>query len=541
MDSICAAIGYARLKTALGVPNVIAGRAGNTNPRIDHVLNKFHAEAPVFFSDVSPHVGDVMRRDVVFVHSDSSIYDCIHFMEENRLRGLPVVDENRHCLGLLSAFKVIHHLFPQREEAFKTRLVHAPLSGIVESFGGTVLAGELTQETTEHVLMVGAMAADSFSERLKEHKPEQVVVFVGNRDDIQMRAIESRVRAIVVTGGMPVLGGVLSVARGANVTVISSPHDTATSVLLSRGAVAAQTMVDAQFESFAPDTPLETARLKAASSAAFVFPILDDHGALVGVLSKSDFIVPVPRNLILVDHNELAQAVPGADKVPIIEILDHHRLGGFCSDLPIHFWNYPVGSSCTIVTLCHEQNGIEISPDTAGLLMSGIISDTLNLTSPTATAIDRRILEKLSKIAGIEPARLAEEIFSVGSPLLTMTSRQAVTADCKEYEQGGKRFTVAQIEELSFSRFNQKQAELIEALENHRKEKGLYFAALLVTDINTQNSMLLASGAVDLLERITFPGCGPHVWQLDGIVSRKKQLLPYLLQCLSGAPVAHMA
>jgi manganese-dependent inorganic pyrophosphatase len=541
MDSICAAIGYARLKTALGAPNVIAGRAGNTNPRIDHVLQKFHAEPPVFFSDVSPHVADVMRRDVVFVHSETSIYDCIHFMEEKRLRGLPVVDEQRRCLGLLSAFKVIHHLFPLREEAFKTRLVHAPLSGIVMSFGGTLLTGQLPGEAAEHLLMVGAMAADSFSERLREHRAEQLVVFVGNRDDIQMRAIEARVRAIVVTGGMPVLSGVLSVARGAGVTVISSPHDTATSVLLSRGAVAAHAMVDATFESFSPDTPLETARVKAAASAAFVFPIVDDEGKLVGVLSKSDFITPVPRNLILVDHNELAQAVPGADKVPIIEILDHHRLGGFSSDLPIHFWNYPVGSSCTIVTLCHEQYGVEISADTAGLLMSGIISDTLNLSSPTATAIDRRVLEKLSTIAGINPARLAEEIFSVGSPLLTLTPRQAVTADCKEYEQGGKRFTVAQIEELSFNRFREKQSELIDALESHRKDKGLYFAALLVTDINTQNSLLLACGDGGFLERITFPSCGPHVWQLDGIVSRKKQLLPYLLQCLSGAPAAPVA
>lgn len=535
MDSICAAIGYARLKERLGVPNVVAGRAGNTNPRIDFALKKFHAEPPVFFGDVAPHVGDVMRRDIVSVHADTTIYDAVHFMEKKRLRGLPVVDQNNHCVGLLSAFKIMNFLFPAREDAGKTRVLEASLDAIVKTFGGQTLAGHASTETTEHLLMVGAMEANTFTSRLTSQRVEQVIVFAGNREDIQMRAIDEHVRAVVVTGGMPVLNGVIRTANEAGVVVISSPHDTATTVLLSRGAVTAGQMVDTQFTSFSPDTPLEVARSKAAASPAFIFPIIDESNSLVGVLSKSDFIKPIPRNLILVDHNELSQAVPGADKVPIIEILDHHRLGGFATDLPISFWNFPVGSSCTIVTLCHEQAGIEPPPDTAGLLMCGIISDTLNLTSPTTTDIDRRVLDKLSRIAGADPSKLAEEIFFVGSPLMTMAPEQIVTADCKEYEQAGKKFSVSQIEELSFAQVDDKQASLIEALDRHCRSHAYYFAALLITDINTQNSILIVCGSQDFLERITFPERGPNVWQLDDIVSRKKQLLPYLLQVLSGA------
>jgi manganese-dependent inorganic pyrophosphatase len=267
---------------------------------------------------------------------------------------------------------------------------------------------------------------------------------------------------------------------------------------------------------------------------AFLFPVIDEGGALVGVLSKSDFIKSVPRKLILVDHNELSQAVPGADKVPIVEILDHHRIGGFSSDSPIHFWNNPVGSTSTIVALCYQQMGVPIPPDIAGLLMSGLISDTLNLSSPTATQTDRQVLEQLSKIAKTDPAKLAEEIFAVGSPLLTMTPKQVITADCKEYSEGAKRFTVSQIEELSFSHLPEKQGALIEALDRHARNKDLFFAALLVTDINTQNSLLLVCGAPEFLQRINFPLHAPHIWVLPGVVSRKKQLLPYLLQCLSG-------
>ena len=537
MDSICSALGYARLKQLLGVPDVIAARAGNTNARINFVLEKFQVEAPIFLSDVSPRVSDVMERNVISVRADSAIYDAVLLIEQKQLRGLPVIDEDNRCLGLLSSSKISHHLFPPREEAANARLIIASLASIVATFGGTVLTGDVPAEPTEQVLMVGAMNADTFSKRLESNHAKKVLIIVGDRDDIQMRAIESNVRALIITGGLKVLASIKRAANDAGVTIISSPHDSATTVLLARGAVHADQMVGADFTSFSPDTLLEIAREQAASLPGFLFPVSTEDGALVGVLSKSDFIKSVPRRLILVDHNELSQAVSGADKVPITEILDHHRIGGFSSDSPIHFWNNPVGSTSTIVALCYEQMGVPIPKDIAGLLMAGLISDTLNLSSPTATPVDNQVLGRLSKITGTDPTRLAEQIFAVGSPLLTMTPRQVITADCKEYGEGEKRFTVSQIEELSFSHLPEKQASLIEALDRHCRNKDLLFSALLVTDINTQDSLLLVCGAPEFLQRINFPIHAPHVWVLSGVVSRKKQLLPYLLQCLSGVGV----
>ena len=165
--------------------------------------------------------------------------------------------------------------------------------------------------------------------------------------------------------------------------------------------------------------------------------------------------------------------------------------------------------------------------------MSGLIADTLNLTSPTATPVDRLILDHLAKIAACDPAKLAEEIFSVGSPLLTMTPEQAINADCKPYAEDGHRFSVAQIEELTFSHFAEKSTALLDALEVQRSRAGQLFAALLVTDINTQNSLLLVRGAEEFLRTIDYPGHAPGIWELNGVVSRKKQLLPYLLGCLA--------
>jgi len=380
--------------------------------------------------------------------------------------------------------------------------------------------------------MVGAMAQDSFGPRLQKYRARNVVLFVGDRPHIQEMAIRARVHAIIVTGGLPIDEEIRAAAHAANVTMISSPHDTATSVLLARGAVRVGRMIEMDYRSFQPETLLEEARHLAAQSAAFIFPIIDDHGTLVGILSKSDFLKKIPRQLILVDHNELAQAVRGADKVPIVEILDHHKLGGFSSDTPILFWNNPVGSTSSIVAMCYLQLGIPMPPPIAGLLMAGLVSDTLNLTSPTTTPVDCDLLNRLSKTAGVDPDELAAQIFSVGSPLLTMTAEQAITADCKPYEEEGHRFSVAQIEELTFAHFGEKRESLLAALDAFRTREGLLFACLLVTDINDQTSLLLVQGADAFLQKIDYPPHSPHIWELAGVVSRKKQLLPYLLHCL---------
>ncbi len=533
MDSICSALAYAHLKRATGTPNVIAARAGSTNERIDFVLDKFGVEPPIFVSDLSDRVSDVMERDVICVQADSTAYDAIHLLEKRRLRGLPVVDEKMRFLGLLSAFKISHHLFPPREEADAARVITAPLSSIVATFGGRVLTGELPNDAAEYLLTIGAMNADSFAARLRQRRAAQLVLFVGDREDIQRLAIAARVPAIVVTGNLPVSAEVREAAQAAGVALISSPYDTAITVDLARGAVRVGRMLETEYTTFTPDTLLDHVREKAAQSAAFVFPIVNDEGVLVGVLAKSNLLETAERQLILVDHNELSQAVKGADKVRIVEILDHHRIGGFSSGSPILFWNNPVGSTSTIVALCYEQAGVPVPAHMAGLLMAGLISDTLNLSSPTTTATDYRVMKELSEITGVDPATLAEEIFSVGSPLLTLGAEQVITADCKAYDEEGVRFTVSQIEELSFSHFPEKQEALLKALDQHARAERLHFAALLVTDINTHTSLLLCCGDSEFLHRIDFPARSPNMWELAGVVSRKKQLLPYLLQLLA--------
>lgn len=533
MDSICAAIAYAEFKTLAGFTDVVAARCGNTNERIDYVLKKFGVQAPMLITDLSPTVKDVMQPRVICVKNDSPVYDAIQLIDQKNLRGLPVVDADGRCLGLLSAFKITHHLFPSRDEANLARIVTASLADIVATFGGKLITGNLNGAPSEHLLMVCAMAQDSFIPRLRRYKDKQVILFVGDRPHVQLLAIEEHVQAIIVTGNLEVPGYIREAAESAGVTLISSAHDTASTVLLARGAVRVERMVQTEYTSFHKETPLAEAKQIAAQSGQFIFPVLDDDGRLVGILSKSDFIKPVPRQLILVDHNELTQAVRGANEVPIVEILDHHKLGGFSSHAPILFWNNPVGSTSSIVALCFQNAGIPIPKAIAGLLMAGLISDTLNLSSPTTTPTDKRLLEELSAIAEVDPTQLATEIFAVGSPLLTMTPAQAVSADSKVYKENGYHFSVAQIEELSFAHFEGKQESLLGELERQRTLSNLLFSALLITDINEQTSLLLVRGEPSFLATIDYPEKSHFIWELTGVVSRKKQLLPYLLKCVT--------
>lgn len=529
MDAICSAIGYAEFKRRTGSPNAIAARCGNTNERIDFALGRFGFESPAFFSSVRTRVEDVMERSVVFARRHEPVYDALNHIGEGRYRGLPVVGDQDECVGLISSFKISNYLFPPRREAGHARNIVASVDGICATIGCRVVTGEPGTESVEMTLVVAAMQTDSFQRRLDQLEPERTVLIVGDRRNIQRIAVEAGVRVLIITGDMDVYPEIRALAEKNGTTLLVSPHDTATTVLLARGAVQAGQMMYEDFLSVPPELPLKEAQREVALSPQFAFPVLDDQRRLKGILSKSDFLKPAARELILVDHNELTQAVDGADEIPIVEIIDHHRIGAVQTESPILFMNRPVGSTSTIVATMFDQAGIAIPKPLAGLLMCGMISDTLNLTSPTTTEVDRKTMAKLSEISGENAADLAAEIFSVGSPLLTMTPEAAVTADCKEYEaRDGTTYSISQIEELSFAHFEEKRAALLAALEEHREAQGYLFSVLLVTDVNTQNSLLLVRGSEAFRRVIDYPEFGENVWRLDGVVSRKKQLLPYL-------------
>jgi manganese-dependent inorganic pyrophosphatase len=533
MDSIVSALGYAEFKRATGMENVVAARCGNTNARIDFALRKFGVDAPAFVPDVYPRVEDVMQRNVVSIHRDAPIYQAMTRFGEAKFRGLPVVDDSRSCIGLLSAFKLGKYLFPPLENLSSCRVVEASVSHIRDAIRGMVVTGKEDPEIKPRMLVVAAMLTASFEKRLQQLDIPSTVLIVGDRWNIHEMSILAGVPVIIITNNFSPPDRILALAQEHGTTLLSSPHDTATTVMLSRAAVTAGQMLTPDFMHLNGENTLSQTRLDLAMHSQFAFPVLSLQGRLQGIISKSDLLKPVPRQLILVDHNEITQAVAGADEVTIVEILDHHRIGVAPTHQPILFMNRPVGSTSTIVADCFRQARIPVPKPIAGLLMCGLISDTLNLTSPTTTQVDREIMAELSKVCGVAPADLANEIFSVGSPLITLTAKDVITADCKEYSEHDVKFSVSQIEEISFAAFQQQRDTLIEELEKYRASHSYLFSTLLITDVNTQNSILIVRGSESFTRLIDFPEDGVHAWRLDSIVSRKKQLLPYLTAILA--------
>jgi manganese-dependent inorganic pyrophosphatase len=259
--------------------------------------------------------------------------------------------------------------------------------------------------------------------------------------------------------------------------------------------------------------------------------VLDDEGRVAGVVTKTNLLRPSAVKLVLVDHNELTQAVPGADQVEILEVIDHHRLGNFHTEAPIRFINQPLGSTCSVVASLYRQAALDPEPRVAALLLAGLISDTLLLKSPTTTTSDVELCGWLGQLAGLDPTEFGSRIFEASSALSAYPNLQALlTADFKEYESGGRRFGLGQVEVVTFTEFFSRREALTVALGDLRRERRLHLAGLLVTDIVAQTSLLLADGDAELLALVAYPRQAADLFELPGVLSRKKQLVPHLLR-----------
>ena len=534
-DSICSAIAYAAFKEARGEKGHVAARCGNSNARFDTILGRFKQPLPLYVSDVWPRVRDLMSANVFTVPENATCAEALELIDRHNVGLLPVVDRNHRVVGTISLPHLGGIFIPRVSQPKLMRQVQGTLDNIVRALKGTVVHMVDGSRQEELYVRLGTMDIQSFwkvSERDGIPAASSLII-VGDRKNIQLRAIELGLRGIIVSGSVQVEPDVVERAKERGVSIISSPYDSSTTAWVVRTASSIEKVVDRNFSSVGRDARLSEIRRKISTLAASSLMVLDDDGILAGILSKSDILKPIQTKLILVDHNEISQAVNGADEVQVAEIIDHHRLGSMNTQSPILFINEPVGSTCTIIADMFRRAGLVPTPEIAGIMMSGLISDTLLLNSPTTTPKDAEILSWLSGVAGEEPRVLAEAIFSSGSVIQASPPEAIVQADHKVYDEEGVRFAVSQVEELGFGNFWSRSKAIAAALEDLRKRERLSFAALLVTDVNTQNSLLLVKGDPELIERITYSHVEKdEIFDLPGIVSRKKQLIPYLTSLL---------
>jgi len=530
-DAICSAIAYAALKKAQGETGYVAARCGNINARVETILARFNQPAPLYVSDVTPRVRDVMIENVVTVSPNATCAEALELADKHDVRVLPVVTSERYVKGQLSIFNLGGFFVPKVNAPREMRRVLTSLDNIARALKARALNAVRPEEVEELFVRIGAMDVRSFWKVSKDEgiPAEQSIIIVGDRWDIQQRSIQNKVRVIIITGNLPVDDEVVEQAKQAGVSILVSPYDTATTAWAIRTASSITPLIEETFSSLSPDLRLAELHKKVGASSATAFMVLTDDGRLAGIMTKTDMLRPVKRNLVLVDHNEMSQAVAGADQVTIVEIIDHHRIGSLNTSQPILFINEPVGSTCTIVADLYRRSNLTPSAEIAGVMMSGIISDTLLLNSPTSTAKDEAMLKWLSEVANVDSRELADEIFASGSIILSSSPDEVIRSDHKLYEEDGVRFAVSQIEELGFDNFWAHAKALTDALENLCRAERLVFAGVLITDINTQNSLLLVKGDPEIIARINYPHVQKdEIFDMPGIVSRKKQLIPYL-------------
>ena len=539
-DAICSALAYADLLRRTRLPDAVAACCGHPNARTEWVLQTAGIHRPTLISDINLRAGDICRREVSTARASDSVIEAYREMAAHHYRSLPVIDENGILTGMLALQDLLHLLIPSTEHGDHPRLVTASVEKVAQILEAEVVTSvENAGSEQEFLMMVAGSSEPVMQDRIANMPKDQLLIITGDRVGVQLHAVEAGVRCLVITSNYRPSEAIVHAARLKGTTILITERDTASTTQLIRGARSIQSAVSTDFTSFSPETKLQAIKERLKSNRDQVlFPVCDpETNRLVGVFSRADLVNPERPRLILVDHNEFSQAVTGAEESEIIEVLDHHRLSGnLVTKEPIQFINKTVGSTCTIVGSAFRGHGLEPSRGIAVCICAGIISDTLNLTSPTTTEEDRSVLEWASRIAEVDVDRFKEDFFSAGSVLRGGNFHEAIGSDRKEFEESGYRVSISQVEEIGFDYFWPAREALQEELRHLIRDHQLDLACLMITDITLNDSLLLIEAPAEIRQKIGYPRRDSHLFILKGVVSRKKQLFPFIGSLLAENP-----
>lgn len=545
-DAICSAIGHAALLQAIGEENVIAARCGHLPERTEWVLDQAGVEKPVYIKDVRIKAGEIALKEVVYVKADDTFLTAYERMFASGVRSVPVIDADRNVTGVLRFLDLLQLLLPTETEGLAVRTVSTSLAKVATTLRAEVSGAKLDEtdlEERDHITLVGASSEENVVRRLEDAKSqgliEKFVVICGDRPSIQQIALDYGVNALIVTGGCGISLDLRDLAEEKGTTILQCSQDTASTATLIRCSRQVRSVLKEDFIVLERSEPISRIRKRLAAEPQELFPVVeDDSMRLVGVMSKSDMIDPPKPRIALVDHNEYAQAVQGIEEAEVVEVIDHHRLAGdLVSREPIRYLNEPVGSTCTLVARKFRHRDLEPEKGIAICLLAGLVSDTLNLTSPTTTELDRNIRDWLAGIAGVDPTKFTEEFFAVGSLLAAGDAAKVLNTDRKEFSEDDYNISISQIEELGLQYFNRRREEFEAALADLIDEKNYDLACLVVTDIGKHYSLILAAGTEALLAALPFDRKDDTLFHAPGVVSRKKQVFPAVCHAVAKAGV----
>src|SRR5215467_7410981 len=498
MDSIASAYAYAHLLQLQGEEEVIAARNGELKPEVRFALERFQVAPPEAIDDVYLQVRDVMRRGVTRAYVDQPLLEAGQLLQEYNRRSMPVVDAENKVQGIISVEDFAKLFFKDLDPQSVNRI---PLhrDNLVRVLRGHVLV-EGRRKLGNRVL-VGAMQAETMADYVE---PGCLVV-LGDREDVQLKAIERGAAALVVTGDLLVSERTLAAARKQGVLVISTAHHTFTAVRLINLSISTQDIMYREFDFCHPEDQMS--EVQPALARRRSLPVVDGAGKLVGYLSRTDLLNARPKRVILVDHNEQSQAVDGIEEAELLGIIDHHRIADVHTNKPIMFRADPVGCTGTIVAGLYHEAGIEIPREVAGLLLAGLLYDTLILRSPTCTERDERVAAELAEISGEDIEQYGQEVFAASAANLSeRTARELLTADFKEFVVRDTKIAIGTVETTSPSAVEKRSPELIQTMQQIARERGYSSLLFMIVDIiNMRTHLLIYGGEHTVAELLGVP------------------------------------
>ena len=527
-DSICSAIAYAELKNKTSSLVCEARRAGRMNQETEFVLKRFGVAPPRMCTDVNPKIRDVDYREMPGIPGSTSLRKAWEIMRDQKIDTLPITSADNELEGIIT----VKDIATANMDVFDTGVLatsRTTYKNILETLGGTMVVGNENAVCTTGHIKIGTATP----EMLENNVEKGDIVILTNRYESQLCAIEKEASLIIICNGAKVGRTIQRIAEETGVAIMTAPCDTyAAGKLMSQCAPISYYMTRDDIMKFTLVTPVADVTRVMAKVRHRYFPILDEDGKYCGMVSRRNIIALRKRRIILVDHNEATQAVEGFDQAEILEIIDHHRIGSLETSGPVYFRNQPVGCTATIITQMYDENGVEIRPQIAGLLLAAILSDTLVFRSPTCTPVDVSTAHRLAKIAGVEIDAFASEMFEAGEKLDGKTPEEVFLQDFKVFMCGDVRFGVAQGSYMTRKNLKAAQQLLTPYLPEACGKQNVEDLYMLLTDVPKEESVVICTGRhADEMLRSGFEKEPEEdgSWTLPGVVSRKKQFIPALM------------
>ena len=527
-DSICSAIAYAELKNKTSSLVCEARRAGRMNQETEFVLKRFGVAPPRMCTDVNPKIRDVDYREMPGIPGSTSLRKAWEIMRDQKIDTLPITSADNELEGIIT----VKDIATANMDVFDTGVLatsRTTYKNILETLGGTMVVGNENAVCTTGHIKIGTATP----EMLENNVEKGDIVILTNRYESQLCAIEKEASLLIICNGAKVGRTIQRIAEETGVAIMTAPCDTyAAGKLMSQCAPISYYMTRDDIMKFTLVTPVADVTRVMAKVRHRYFPILDEDGKYCGMVSRRNIIALRKRRIILVDHNEATQAVEGFDQAEILEIIDHHRIGSLETSGPVYFRNQPVGCTATIVTQMYDENGVEIRPQIAGLLLAAILSDTLVFRSPTCTPVDVSTAHRLAKIAGVEIDAFASEMFEAGEKLDGKTPEEVFLQDFKVFMCGDVRFGVAQGSYMTRKNLKAAQQLLAPYLPEACGKQNVEDLYMLLTDVPKEESVVICTGRhADEMLRSGFEKEPEEdgSWVLPGVVSRKKQFIPALM------------